>query len=376
MLGPIQCHDPWRRRTNQGTPESNLDNDEGGGHGHDSSHGVGRRAETKQGLTRHQENVLGVVRQRLNKLKWEGHWSTEESEASVVLLASRKYANWLSDDQFVLPLLDCMRTPKQTLPPGEPAQQLNMRIHVLSGVVDDVLRPRNRLFHPAQGFSVMYGTRSILPNFWEDKSDAARQDSRPSDPEKEAVITLRPSIPGKLSSLSVTMPLANTLFVNGRRSTLVASEYSTGASKQLELVQSQPKDHQKINFLRVARDDMAHVNLMPLAPPRKIMSGLGNIVRQINISGQPLPASHELEMLIPRLLEKRARQPGAAHLQGPVGVWAYILPPDFHKQPLFQTITRFCERHTMGISPKKARKSKYIVANYLLNGFPLHKVCK
>ena len=73
------------------------------------------------------------------------------------------------------------------------------------------------------------------------------------------------------------------------------------------------------------------VPLQPLTRPRRVVAGLGNVVRRISgPDGEPMPASRELEAAVHRLLADKSmeeRIAAAAVLdEPPVVVWALLVP--------------------------------------------------
>ncbi len=90
-------------------------------------------------------------------------------------------------------------------------------VSVVAAVVDGLCPPRPRGL-PSSGLSVLYGQRDdILPGLWD---DAAHYHSSSSSPDRQSASISVPLSPllGDSRSLNVTLPLANTLFQNGRRS--------------------------------------------------------------------------------------------------------------------------------------------------------------
>jgi hypothetical protein len=66
--------------------------------------------------------------------------------------------------------------------------------------------------------------------------------------------------------------------------------------------------------------------MFPITEPRRIVSGLGNIVRQIEIDGKPTPASSELETAVQQVINRRAKSnPDVATKT--IAVWALVIPP-------------------------------------------------
>ncbi len=201
-------------------------------------------------------------------------------------------------------------------------------VSVVAAVVDGLCPPRPRGL-PSSGLSVLYGQRDdILPGLWD---DAAHHHSSSSSPDRQSASISVPLSPllGDSRSLNVTLPLANTLFQNGRRSTLLASRWRTeGTGCPYELVAVAEKQSQTVvpAIRSIQTYTSVSVPLVPVTRPRKIVAGLGNIVRQVEIDDKPAPASKELEAAIPRLLEARSKRAPATAAVGPVAVWALVLP--------------------------------------------------
>lgn len=200
-------------------------------------------------------------------------------------------------------------------------------VHVLAGVVDGLsLPPTGREMR--HGFSVLVGKiGSITPDLWSQSPDEGQTIGSDAEPSHLSVIL---GGPGKTT---LTVPLANTLFQTGRRSTLLASEWSfTISSKKprsfgYKLVRSAEKRHGIINVSRLTNNHKAAIRLplLPITHPRKILEGLGNILAKVDINGKPAPASQELQANIPRWLEVLRSQFGSGHIPG-VGVWALVIP--------------------------------------------------
>lgn len=245
----------------------------------------------------------------------------------------------------------------------EKDKPITYMIDVLSGVVDGIGPSISKSGRAAvDGFSVMYGNQRLLPALWDKEEPSPDPTSRH---EEAASITFCPPAHSRLDTLEVTMPLANTIFQNGRRSTLFATRYQTGSSGRLTHRMPREKRHQRIQLEKP--DALYDLPLVPLGPPRKIVSGLGNIVRQIQIDGVPSPASQELEIIIPQILEEKSRveEDGGAS-QGAIGVWAYILPAEYVHE---------MSKHMHWESLNWRSRNK-LMANLVERRFPLHKICR
>ncbi|KAI0125770.1 hypothetical protein BJ170DRAFT_685019 [Xylariales sp. AK1849] len=235
------------------------------------------------------------------------------SDEGAVILTSLDFASWLEDEDFMSNLL-------KSLYSGSGRDE-RCAIDVLAGVTDG-LGPGTLLGKPRRGFSVLYGSHDLLPDLFESAHPKRH-------PDRASSIMFAPSRDGSLCGPETTLPLANTVFQNGRRSTLFATRWArpeAGSSSALVPRLRRDKGHQTIAFPYLETlQALPTIPLLPLTPPRKIVAGLGNIVRQVEVDGNASPASRELETLIPQLFEARTqRDPNSSH--GPVGVWALIIP--------------------------------------------------
>jgi hypothetical protein len=250
---------------------------------------------------------------------------TRQVPRSVVIMATPDLAKWLSNDTFISKFLSGLEPgPESSF--GEASE-----VSVLAGVVDAIpSHDRQRVEH-LSGLSVLYGSESELglPELW--------QNTQPREnPDMPAAVSFvcnsLHAQAGEGNGLEVTLPLANTIFSNGRRSTLFASRWSIDYSAPsngplLRCEDRRQTSHQRIATLPspTARPNF-HVPLFSVTPPRRISSCLGNIIRQVEIDGVAQPASSELEQLIPSIYEQKlARHPEA--LPEPIKVWALTVPP-------------------------------------------------
>ena len=143
------------------------------------------------------------------------------------------------------------------------------------------------------------------------------------------------SVSQPLVQRMLQLPVANTLFQNGRQSTLFAQRWSIRYSKELtsEHVSSkrewlpQQTIHMGAIFadegMRLRPDHSVNSHLVPITPARTITAAVGNIVGKISkgdTSSEAAPASEELESAI-----NTAIQQGQIPAQQ-VGVWALIRP--------------------------------------------------
>ena len=146
------------------------------------------------------------------------------------------------------------------------------------------------------------------------------------------------SVSQPLTKRVLQLPVANTLFQNGRTSTLFAQRWEVtfrngSASEHLSGEKTwlpQQTVHMDTVFadegMRVQLDTLLHSHLAPITPARTITAAVGNIVRRISgddASAEAAPASEELERAI-----LTAIQQGQIPAQQ-AGVWALVRPQKY-----------------------------------------------
>ncbi|GKT83343.1 V-type ATPse C subunit family protein [Colletotrichum tofieldiae] len=133
-----------------------------------------------------------------------------------------------------------------------------------------------------------------MPNLWQDDQPKSSRGSK-----LQTAISFHFSTYGESTTkVNCTLPLANTIFQNGLQSTLLASRWRrSGPRTALELAHVTEKQSQDVAF--------------PVDPdhcPRKILTGLGNIIRQVEVDGKETPASAELEKAVNELYARRTNE--------------------------------------------------------------------
>lgn len=256
------------------------------------------------------------------------------------------------------------------LKPGHATQANRLNFHVLSGVMDGI-GPYQLSSRPRSGFSILRGPAdNILPGLW------AKEGFTGTSQDSAAHVSFATNpLRGNTGALEATLPLANTVFQNGRRSTLYASEWDVDNEGSMVLRTRQPKTTQRI----VERGGtVAHtiptIPLLPLTPPRKIIAGLGNIVRQVEVDGSATPASKELEAIIPQIFEERS-QLDPNFSPRPMGVWCWVIPPQYMETKKFDELKLFkagCALAEIDI----ISSSMELFSELLTSGCRLHKICK
>ena len=147
-----------------------------------------------------------------------------------------------------------------------------------------------------------------------------------------AVDTPSSSMSGSVTQVlvhEVGLRLANTIFVNGNENTLFSMRWTYDPDlNRLRLDQSVDLSNCTITSTANAVHNTFNFPLFPVGQRRKVISGMGNILRQVARSAEddqsdaPLPASLELEKEIPRYIEEH-------DIDNPlVSVWALVETPD------------------------------------------------
>lgn len=261
---------------------------------------------------------------------------------AVVILATPSFARWLEDDREFIP-----GVLQHLVPYGNPVKNKgaipsrgrldppsDFDVDVFCACVDGLppdiewIKSRNATY-TREGFAFLHGrTGHILPNLWPVESSSKEEEESEllqlPTPPSITFASYQNQIPNSPLTEAVVPP-ANTLFVNGKESTMFASKWHFNDHRLgYQKVRSQEKQHQVINvFGRRLKTGFrpGYIPTIPLTPPRRIKSGLGNIIRELVFDGGVVgPASKELEANFNEYMSKT----DGRHRQA--GVWALITP--------------------------------------------------
>ncbi|CAG8976631.1 hypothetical protein HYALB_00002147 [Hymenoscyphus albidus] len=252
-------------------------------------------------------------------------WKARQTHPwAVVILATPQFAAWLEEPTFISDVLVNLTKPQTE---GFPPLELDVVCACVDKVaftVDFLRSASAEQSRDRSGISILQGRSDLLlPGLWDDEVN-----SQTHTTELLSTITVASSQDDSIkNSIKIDIPLANTLFTNGRKSTLLISrwQHKQPESNERSFVQimSAEKLNQVVNALGDMAIDRPHmlISVTPLTPARPITSGLGNIVRQIDFGNNNIgPASRELEAVVNKrietLLEKRKK----------FNVWALIVP--------------------------------------------------
>ncbi|MBE3048535.1 hypothetical protein IMZ48_39745 [Candidatus Bathyarchaeota archaeon] len=293
--------------------------------------------------------------EQLAKLKaHQDHAQTLSFDAdAAVVLATPAFARWLTDESFMAALL---------------ATFAQRDVKVLAGVIDDLDAPTPS-GDPVSGFSVLQGrAETLLPSF-------STPASPPKAREAPHPASLQFSLPRNASgSLSVNMPLPNTVFQNGRDSTLLAT---TWTSQQSTFTLSHTIEKTRQEIALTGPPPTLSVPLIPVTPPRRILGCLGNIVSQIEVDGAPVPASTELENEVQMVYDRRAAA-GNLNSEGmPVDIWALVSTREGTvSEEVEEVLDSLEEAEFEGAEEERevAARNVPFVEKLLMSGFQLHRI--
>lgn len=276
----------------------------------------------------------------------------------VVLLVTPAHIRLLDDDSTFIPSL--LRLAVETT---KPWQDFDLLAAVIDGIpqtwstapyrlrgshsadVDSV--PKTRMERGFEGISVaVLDSETAAPDLWSPKDMFDERETMTIQQRCTLSFSLPPS-PGVRTQLSensasqplvkriLQLPVTNTLFQNGKTSTLFSQRWNVQRSEESisEHVCSKktwlPQQIVQMGAvfadegMRLQLDHLVHSLLMPITPARTITAAVGNIVRKISggdALAEAAPASEELERAI-----STAIQQGQIPAQQ-AGVWALIRP--------------------------------------------------
>ncbi|KAI5465892.1 hypothetical protein BGZ63DRAFT_479952 [Mariannaea sp. PMI_226] len=250
----------------------------------------------------------------LQSFRKQGKLDNPFHQNAAVILATPQYAKCIDDEKFLKDFVDFIA-----------GYQKLEQFHLLCAVVDHIAPPVPENT-PIRGLAVFRGDLdSILPDLW------APELPRPSeDADKVAALTINFGNP------QVTVPLANTTFVNHKTSTLTASRFDL-TRRYPRMVERIEKHRQQITPLMM--DELRSIKelglwapLVPLTYPRVVTESFGNIVRRVEVDSESTPASSELEPTVDQLHKTKSYL-----VQTAMGVWAMVTPPSFSEAGISNT---------------------------------------
>lgn len=251
---------------------------------------------------------------------------------SLLLLATPLFAPSLSHDrQWLIAILNRLYS-------AVPELEFNLRVGV---AVVDALPPPKQLSQehrlvslnpplPRSGFdglAYLFGDSNLFKSF----SPAG------SNGNKTATISLALQNPrqDKSYAYEVHVPLANTTFAVGHNTVSMVVDFKKSTGQLFREISSVDAQNITVSWPypihsggRYDGSVVLSAPLLPLTIPRKILAGMGNVVRQISGSetnSSAVPASSELEAAITSFFKTTCLP------QSPISVWALVTPVEMHE---------------------------------------------
>lgn len=266
------------------------------------------------------ETISSIV-SRLGNLRVNEHvWNKRfhPAQHAIIILATPSFASYLEQESGFIPLL------LQAINLPSASKTSSLKVDVVCGCVDGLppavdFIPQARGQPVQEGFSILYGeTSDIFPRYVREKE--VKTEGKSEKP--GSVIFRRPEKRG----LEITLPLANTLFKNGRLSTLLASRWEATDNGYKQIESQTNIDSISLNALGREYEVLPefYIPAIPLTYARELQNGFGNIIRSLQFVGPDgskfHPASSELEIKVPRFLKEALGKMAA------LKIWALIIP--------------------------------------------------
>ena len=326
-------------------------------------------------LNRHFRPSRGVWRDWLKRPSSD----ISRFDEAIVILATPKFARWLQDETTFIPKVlntivryDEHIERKVTQQEG---RRPDFTIDVVCACVDglpprpDWIVSREARYH-REGFAILHGRADqIVPGLWGDG---------PTTQQIGAVVSSSLTFSSYQEPSSVvpftqiTLPLANTIFATGEDSKVFVSKWRFIKDNQYEKVMSEEKSHQTINVFGGKEKGFppGYIPVIPLTPVRRIASGLGNIVRQLDFDGGVAgPASRELEECINEYLSM------IKHKEERAEVLALITPSEsMPNPPTAVPLETFTDAKTIRSFWKEGGNDSRLIGNWLQRGATLCSV--
>jgi hypothetical protein len=145
-------------------------------------------------------------------------------------------------------------------------------------------------------------------------------------------LSSRGPLESALTRMSYRLPLANTLFVNGRPHTLFQNSWKKSTPDNCPLGEDTGLERDSTTYLNrygflisnPPKDmEVSQIPLVPLTEPRLVENAMGNIIREIRVHDKVLPASTELETAVMKSVKRVSNDGGV--IDPTVRIYALII---------------------------------------------------
>ncbi|KAF2709947.1 hypothetical protein K504DRAFT_466396 [Pleomassaria siparia CBS 279.74] len=247
----------------------------------------------------------------------------------ALFLLTPAFATWLLDDRTFLN--KAVARLFDSIPKTTPSTSLK-DVHVLCAVVDKLPTPQpvgttedavlrriqntltRDLGHEGLAYATLrFADSLLLPHVATDEAGSI------------SFLTSKAPNDNDAYTETLRLPLANTVFQTGSPHTMIMTKWHRGKTGSLVLHSKQNITHHGIVLFQkdshVQSISALTIPLIPLCYPRLVMASMGNILRQIaGPQNEAVPASQNLERLVPKYLESRGESSQT------LPVWALVIP--------------------------------------------------
>jgi hypothetical protein len=225
--------------------------------------------------------------------------------------------------------------------------------------------------YPREGLAFLHGRADqIVPELWETETETPKNSATESS---SITFSTYQEPLARMPLAEVTLPLANTLFVNGRNSTVSVSKWRfKGGEEKYEKVKTTEKSHQVVNVFggRTRGFPPGIIPLIPLTPARRIVSGLGNIIRQLSFGeGDVGPGSRELEQSINDYMSMVGIKDSR------VDVWALVTPSESMPSPPPVSFKSWTDPDAIRRYWRQGGPDSRFIGHWLYRGATLCSIC-
>ncbi|KAJ5728408.1 hypothetical protein N7493_004738 [Penicillium malachiteum] len=240
-----------------------------------------------------------------------------QSNAVPILLVTPSLAHWLDPtSSFVSDFMTKFHQPSQETPSTR---------HAVAAVVDKIPNVAQSHSSSSESASEEYEGVSLLVIEGDNlkwKAEPPRRIGDPAGEEPSLVVSVR----DEGSAHAVGLRLANTVFINGKERTFLGMRFTAGDNGYV-LDRCVGLTNCVVTSSEASVQPELSLPLHPVTQRRRVITGMGNILRQLAkstdpSSAEPMPASTELEKELPRYIEEN----NIADRR--VSVWALVEKPD------------------------------------------------
>ncbi|CZR51262.1 uncharacterized protein PAC_01137 [Phialocephala subalpina] len=249
---------------------------------------------------------------------WKGTHQVGKYHPGLVILFTPSLLPWLNDDTFIPKILKKVSHISKAGLENDPPVVYDVMCACVDGIAPE---EHYGTFHEqlaTQGISFLHSPSFKIFGYVNSPMLKEKDDSDKSpSPTKPAAITFGK---GHRRLDHVTVPLANTIFQNGKPSFF---QHTRWDAKDGQYILRKKWDDKRwgsiFAFAGINKPLFSFLPARPVTPFRAIESGMGNIVRELRFDGGDVgPASRELETVVSEISESLG---GTT-----VDIWALIAP--------------------------------------------------